>query len=151
MPPLRYRLRPFQNLTSLPDYTPLHHHHKRHSHNPPLPPRIYPPLNIQMRLWDTFGIHPSLPKYRPTLLLNIYTRASQNLLLPPRIYPQPFSTMAYISSLRTQCVQCIRTVNLPIYVRTLALRWAWRTFYVPAGGGGCEPNTPPSLRPWCMW
>ena len=35
---------------------------------------------------------------------------------------------------------------LPIYVRTLALRWAWRTFYVPAGrGGGCAsaPSAPP--------
>ena len=50
-----------------------------------------------MRLWDTPGIHPSLPKYTP--LLNIYTRASRNLLLPPRIYPQPFSTMRFSQNL----------------------------------------------------
>ena len=67
---------------------PLLRHHMRHSHNLPLPPRIYPLSNIYMRLWPG-----TLPESTPlsqnipgTPLSNIYTRASQNLLLPPRIY-----------------------------------------------------------------
>ena len=39
---------PFQNLSLPQEYTPLHHHYMRHPHNLPLPPRIYPPLNIHM-------------------------------------------------------------------------------------------------------
>ena len=94
-PPLRYESLPESNPSSR--IYPLLHHYMRHSHNLPLPPRIYPPLNIHMRLWDTPGIHPSLRKHTP--LLNIYTRASRNLLLPPRIYLQAFSTMWFSQNL----------------------------------------------------
>ena len=58
-PPLD--MRPVQNLTFSPEYTPLPHHYMRHSHNLPLAPRIYT-LNIHMRLWSTPGINPFLPK-----------------------------------------------------------------------------------------
>ena len=47
------------------------------------------------------------------------------------------------------CCYCVSFI-LTIYVQTLALRWAWRTFYVPAGGGGgCErtQRTPPAYGP----
>ena len=93
-----------------------------------------------MRLWDTPGIHRSLPTYTP--LLNIYrpTRAYYGIYSSLREYtPSPFYNVirtestpiscldkracsrrhiyrayrAYISSLGTQCVQSIRTVTVP--------------------------------------
>ena len=49
-----------------------------------------------------------------------------------------FKELAKIGGGGGACCHCVSFI-LPIYVQTLALRWAWRTFYVPAGGGGgCE-------------
>ena len=36
----------------------------------------------------------------------------------------------------TTAQRVVVSLILPIYVRPLALRGAWRTFHVPAGGGG---------------
>ena len=59
-PSLRYASLPESNPPSR--IYPLLNHYMRHSHNLPLHPRIYPPLNIHMRLLDTPGIQPFLAK-----------------------------------------------------------------------------------------
>ena len=135
IPPPYIDTRPFQNITLPPDYTPLLHHYMRHSNNLPLPPRIYPPLNIHMRLWDTPGIHPSLPKYTP--LLNIYTKAPRNLLLPPppppRIYPQPFPTMRF-------------SQNLPLSPAWISVHAQKGTYIGPIPGDSMVSVSVPGIR-----
>ena len=106
-------------------------------HNLPLPPRIYPPLNIHMRLWNTPGIQPSLPKYTP--LLNIYTRASRNLLLPPRIYLQPFSTMWFSQNLPLSPAGISVHALEGAYIRPIYHPWGLNVFSV-LGLWQCRPR-----------
>ena len=135
----------------------------RKSHNLPLPPRIYIPSIKHPNATVGHSRNPAIPGQKYTPLLNIYTRASRNLLLPPKIYPPkiyqniaffynviltestPLSCLdkcafsrrciyrAYISSLGTQCVQCIRTVTVP-HTRGCSISGGSRMWR--KGGGG---------------
>ena len=77
-PPSQY-IPPPPKYAKLPESTPpfriypLLHHYMRHSHNLPLPSRIYPPLNLDMRLWPETLLEstPSSQNIRP--LFNIHT------------------------------------------------------------------------------
>ena len=178
-PPPPLDMRPFQNLTLPPEYTPLFHHYMRHSHNLPFPPRIYHPLNIHKRLWDTPGIPPKIYTSFKHLYasVSVSTPPSQNIT-PALFYnvilteSTPLSCLdkcacsrrriyrAYISSLGTQYVQCIRTVTVPP-TRGCNISGGsriWRKggargfggFYVFYGGGEGvrkHPTHPPAYGP----
>ena len=71
--------------------------------------------------------------------------------LPPRFFGYILANLEDFLKNLAKIGGCYDRVSLilPIYVRTVALRRAWRAFYVPAGGGGvrAHPTHPPSLRP----
>ena len=94
----------------------------------PYPHNQFRGRTVIKKLWTFFGPWGRGRSQSLPCVIFLVKRASQNLLFPPRIYPQPFSTMwlsqnpplspawisvhalegiAYISSLRTQCVQYI--------------------------------------------